>query len=974
LPPPGAGRATSEPVRRKLLEHLVEIDLEYRWCQAAQGAVAQARPTGHRPEGCIAPPLPGSFEGRPRLEAYVQCYPALGLLEQLSAELITAEYRVRKRWGDRPDHEEYANRFAPREREVRDALARVDGQLVAEFAPRATSEGRGMGGPNAAPRPPDRHGVPTVAPPQLDAGGVARLPQPPASLPSFTDALHQYGLLSPAQLQEVVCPTGLSSEPRALAKELLQRGWLTAFQVNQLLQGRGADLQMGPYVLLQRLGEGGAGQVFKARHQKMNRLVALKIIRKELLADAEVVGRFCREIKVLSQLDHPNVVHAYDAGPVGASYFLAMEYVEGTDLARLVKQCGPLPVMQACAYVRQAALGLQHAHQRGLVHRDIKPHNLIMSLREGRIKVADLGLARLPRAANEEATAALAGSKTSDGLTPPGAVAMGTLDYLAPEQALNFHAADIRADIYSLGCTLWYLLIGQPPFPNGTLAEKLLSHQSKEVPAIDKLRPDVPAGLASVLRRMLAKRPEDRYRTPAEVAEAVTPYISTPDARDLEFDPGGWSVRAGAYTTWQMLCKFAKRNKAFTAAVVTAMVLLACSSVIIYQAWRETGRAYQQYRHEQTEKDRRTREAVPALVEAARMSGERQELEEGLRRVDMALAYDPNDVSARLVKGQLRIAQMRFEEARVELERCLQGAPKNVEALTLLKLTSDARKEDGKRLLDLADALLEQKASGPSACLIQEIAKLTTSRRQLVPHLQKRISTAWPGLGNRLSLVEKDGSLQLDFSGCRQQVRNLGSLRGIPLNSLDLSGCDQAQDLTPLFGMPLTQLNLGDCVGVQDLKPLKGMPLTTLNLAHCVKVEDLSPLKGMPLTTLKLEHCVKVEDLSPLKGMRLTELNLVHCRGVRDLKALQDMPLTSLNCKGSGVLDLSPLRRMPLTAIVLYETAVHDLSPLEDMRLSVVGLPPMVTQGMAGLRRMKTLKTINEMRSEDFWKTYVTPQ
>src|SRR5262249_34473966 len=162
------------------------------------------------------------------------------------------------------------------------------------------------------------------------------------------------------------------------------------------------ELVLGPYVLLERLGQGGAGQVFKARHQKMNRLAAVKVIRKELLADTEVVGRFYREIQILSRLDHPNVVHAYDAGPAGPTPFLAMEFVEGTDLGKLVKQGGPMPVMQACEYIRQAALGLQHAHERGLVHRDIKPHNLIMSVRDGLIKVADLGLGRLPRGMTDE--------------------------------------------------------------------------------------------------------------------------------------------------------------------------------------------------------------------------------------------------------------------------------------------------------------------------------------------------------------------------------------------------------------------------------------------------------------------------------------------------------------------------------------------------------------------------------------------
>src|SRR5262249_55404054 len=149
----------------------------------------------------------------------------------------------------------------------------------------------------------------------------------------------------------------------------------------------------------------------------------------------------------------------------GRTHFLAMEYVEGADLGRLVKQGGPLPVLKACTYIRQAACGLAHAHAAGIVHRDIKPHNLIMSVRDGLIKLAELGLARLPRSTNDEVTAALSGMKGSGTLTPQNAVLMGTADYLAPEQAVDFHSADIRADIYSLGCTLYYLLTARPPFP-----------------------------------------------------------------------------------------------------------------------------------------------------------------------------------------------------------------------------------------------------------------------------------------------------------------------------------------------------------------------------------------------------------------------------------------------------------------------------------------------------------------------------
>src|SRR5205807_131413 len=184
-----------------------------------------------------------------------------------------------------------------------------------------------------------------------------------------------------------------------------------------------------------------------------------------------------REVRAVAQLSHPNVVTAFEVNQAGAKHFLAMELVDGIDLARLVQQSGPLPVEQSCEYIRQAALGLQHAHERGLVHRDIKPHNLIMSVRDGLIKVADLGLARLPRTMNADVTAALSGVKGTGTLTPENAVLMGTADYLAPEQAQDFHGADIRADIYGLGCTFYYLLTGRPPFPAPTLVEKVLRHQ-----------------------------------------------------------------------------------------------------------------------------------------------------------------------------------------------------------------------------------------------------------------------------------------------------------------------------------------------------------------------------------------------------------------------------------------------------------------------------------------------------------------
>lgn len=486
---------TTEPAApRAFLEELVKIDLEHRWRRAPGGK--PCRP-GEPREGR------GSIGWRPCLEDYAKHHVEL-TPAKLPVDLIVEEYRVRQEWGDQPAHADYLARFGPQGK-LREQLAQVDAELVGE---RARKE---------AVQPGLRPAVGLTGRP-----GDAVQPAAPLSAEALVEVLRQCQVLPPAQLAELGPPlTARFTDARALAKELLQRGWLTPYQVNQLLQGKGAELMLGPYALLERLGEGGTGQVFKARHVKMERIVALKLIRKELLQDPEVRARFQREIQVVSQLSHPNIVHAFDAGPVGASYFLTMEYVEGTDLDKLVRRSGPLPIAQAIDYARQAALGLQHVHEKGLVHRDVKPSNLLLVGQASVVKLSDLSLARFQQVEDAEAAAALTAAVATQVVTPAGAMMMGTPDYLAPEQALDFHAADIRADIYSLGCTLFFLLAGRAPFAGGTLAQKLLRHQNATPPDVQQLRADIPTGLAKVVQKMLAKQPADRYQTPAEVAAAL---------------------------------------------------------------------------------------------------------------------------------------------------------------------------------------------------------------------------------------------------------------------------------------------------------------------------------------------------------------------------------------------------------------------------------------------------------------------
>jgi len=285
-----------------------------------------------------------------------------------------------------------------------------------------------------------------------------------------------------------------------------------------------AELQDHPrYQIIDQIGQGGMGSVYRAQHRLMNRPVALKLINSQLIRHPQAVKRFRRAVQAAAQLAHPNIVAAYDAEQAGDVHFLAIEVVEGTDLAAVVSRRGQLPVSEACDYIRQAALGLQHAHEKGMVHRDIKPHNLMLSP-DGQVRILDFGLAGF---ATESAIIEADSTNGTDGDTTPlqlttfGSV-LGTPDYIAPEQARDARSADIRADIYSLGCTLRYLLTGQPPFSADSVVDKLKAHMEQAPPPLGEHRYDVPGELAAIVERLMAKDSDARFQTQADVAAALS--------------------------------------------------------------------------------------------------------------------------------------------------------------------------------------------------------------------------------------------------------------------------------------------------------------------------------------------------------------------------------------------------------------------------------------------------------------------
>jgi serine/threonine-protein kinase len=339
---------------------------------------------------------------------------------------------------------------------------------------------------------------------------------------ALVELLRRQHLLEPGQLDELVKKLQPRyRNPRDICRELLRRGWLTPFQVNQLLTANGDGLVVGQYLLLERLSEGALGEVFRARHQHMKRIVTLQLVRGDMLGQPRAVEQFYQEIQAASQVSHPHLVAAYDAGPVGSSHFFAMEYVEGIDLERLVKQTGPLPVGQACDFIYQAALGLQHAFQRGLLHHDLKPGNLLVSGVRGAesgvgspesgtpvVKIRNLGLTMIrqhTRHTRLEGGSGRLGGSGNYTLPPP----------------LAGQPADVRTELYSLGCTFYFLLTGRAPFARGTTDEKVIRHLKAEPAPIRSLRPEVPEEVAAVVRKLMAKRPEDRYQTPGEVASAL---------------------------------------------------------------------------------------------------------------------------------------------------------------------------------------------------------------------------------------------------------------------------------------------------------------------------------------------------------------------------------------------------------------------------------------------------------------------
>jgi hypothetical protein len=336
-----------------------------------------------------------------------------------------------------------------------------------------------------------------------------------------------------------------------------------------------AKLLAGRYQILEQLGRGGMGAVFRARDTKLDRPVALKMLPEGSATDADAVARFRREARALARLSHPGIIQAYDSGEDGGKHFLVMELVEGRSLAAVLREQGRVAPARAADFAYQAALALCHANKGGLVHRDVKPSNLLLSA-DGRVQLLDLGLARFLQ--DQIGEAAL--TRTGTG--------MGTPDYCPPEQARDARKADARSDIYALGCTLYHLIAGRVPFPGSSFSEKVEAHETKEPTPIEELCPETPVGLALAVRRMMAKRPADRFASMAEVAEALMPHVvgSSASSREIR-NSATWD--GSRLATMPAVSRRRALVPWLVAVVAAALVLIAVGVVGLATGWLRPG-------------------------------------------------------------------------------------------------------------------------------------------------------------------------------------------------------------------------------------------------------------------------------------------------------------------------------------------------------------------------------------------------
>lgn len=770
-----------------------------------------------------------------------------------------------------------------------------------------------------------------------------------ATVFEFLQRLEKSELLSAGQIDEV--RRWPDDDANTFADRLVGQGLLTKWQTQQLLAGK-SQFTIGKYRLLDLIGQGGMGAVYKAVQKPIGRIVALKVMNRAVLKQPKAVTRFLREIRTAAAVDHPNIVRAFDANvEKGDIYYLVMEFVDGQNLKTWIKKGQGLPIGWACECIRQAALGLEHAFEQGMVHRDIKPSNLLVTKDEHSglplVKILDLGLARFATETPDEGD-----------LTRSGQV-LGTPDYIAPEQARNTKGADIRADIFSLGCTLFELLTGRLPFPGETVMEKLMARATEDAPRLRSVRPDVPEGLDEVVMHMLARDPNARYATPGEVARALAPYalgtagsasqsgsINQQTDRNLtEFH-----LEMSALASSNQRSDSVKRVPPWQQPRYRAAAGLVIAVLLFGLIWSFTGGRKSKSSTASTE--------PPKSKKSGAAHGD-QHTEEG--GSSEGSSSDPERAAALWV---LRSGgRLTFESgskphtgksSTAAAKSHLASAPADLPAgpfqLTGIEFPADLRLLDSDferlaRLPHLSSLVLTGTRFGDSDLApLRELESLT--------HLDLA-DTATSDLGaafvKRLPRLKDLNLSRTKITGAA--IANLSSAKG--LSALSLAGTKiNDGDLRHLNEMPeLTALNLAETA-------VNGPGLLVLKALNHLETIDLG---GLPLRNRALQSLSKLTSVHTLRLTRakVTDGDLPLLSGMTNLR---ELVLASTQVTGDGMKYLTwmaELERLDVQETFVGDAglkSIKDLTSLKELRLRRTLIGDKGVEFLRGMRNLKVLE------------------
>ena len=750
------------------------------------------------------------------------------------------------------------------------------------------------------------------------------------------------------------------------------------------------------YVDAKEIGRGGMGVIMRTTDRMIRRDVAMKVMRHDTSAVQR--ARFLEEAQVTGQLEHANIVPIHEIGvdPKGRMYF-TMKLVKGHSLLQVLddirKDQGLRERSYSLIHLLSSFLAVCNAvafaHSKGVVHRDLKPANIMLG-DFGEVMVMDWGLAKVGSArradlgdSTVEAEAVhIPSQEVEDTIssfrndseaerTIEGVIA-GTPAYMSPEQARGeVSAIDVRSDIYSLGAILYELLTLHQPVRGKDIEEilkKVRAGQIKDPLSYGGKR-HVPPELAAIAMKALSTKPKYRYQTTEDLI------------RDIDLYREGRTVSAKDDTPWEIVLKLAKRNRAATFVLGAAMMLMIGLMIVGYSLNRaERMQAEANLKEFSDEQERRRadqRQSAPAWLEKALRSVDHLDLASAMLDVDQALAFDPDLVTARLLRGKLFIVGQNFANGIEDLDAYLKSQPDDRHIIALRSLCANKGSSEIKP--QLTDVFIEM----GDVALARGLEASSDSRLRLY---RQRLEQAWPGSGSGLTL-ENDGSLALVING--RQLPDLTPLAGMPISRIELTGSkildinvlalmplvkvllvdtrlrgisplggkpithltlsrSEVADLSPLEKMPLVQLDLSDSP-VKDLTPLRGLPLRSLDLSGS-KVENFNELKQLPLTSLALNR-LPISDLTPLKGLKLTNLSLAGT-GVSDLAPLKGMPLETLVLSNSKVFDAKPLQGQQLRSLAIDSTPIADLTALLGVPLTSLDISNTKVTHLAGLAGM----------------------